>query len=513
MKDIILDWNLVALETLRRSYTVATVHGEGMKPEQPGPVLGARALAITHLAMHDAFFGATDPAHPRYSMGLAVPAPTVAVNEPRFAVSAAAFTALSRLYPAQQPILQAFFALTGAASPANASHSFGVAVAEAILADRDGDPNEKAMTPYVPGSERGKHRVDPDNPAQGFYASDYGERARLFAATQKFGLAAPPFEVSPGVPTPDYKRALEQVKSKGIKPELLATVPSGQRRTADETLMGLFWAYDGAVNLGTPPRLYNQIVRQVAQAQGNTPALNAQLFALVNVALADAGIMAWQQKYAHQFWRPVVGIREQDISMGPGATQGNNPVDPLCDAQWLPLGAPSTNCASLHAKDDGSVVVTKNFTPNFPAYPSGHATFGAAALHVTRLFYGKGGQYSDGNGKVLADPALTDDLFDTLTLVSEECNGVNVELHGTVRPRHMRSFQNGLWQMIRENGLSRVYLGVHWVFDAFLTNKEGVPQLTKTDAAGQPYGGVPLGLLVAENIMKAAGPDRSPRHP
>ena len=62
---------------------------------------------------------------------------------------------------------------------------------------------------------------------------------------------------------------------------------------------------------------YNQkIVREVAlkkpnpsTGNPNTPAENARLFALVNVAMADAGILAWDRNYVHDFWRPVVGIR------------------------------------------------------------------------------------------------------------------------------------------------------------------------------------------------------------
>jgi len=51
----------------------------------------------------------------------------------------------------------------------------------------------------------------------------------------------------------------------------------------------------------------------VAIAKGNT-AQNARLFALVNVAMGDAGILAWDQKYTHELWRPVLG--EHDKSTG-----------------------------------------------------------------------------------------------------------------------------------------------------------------------------------------------------
>ena len=248
----------------------------------------------------------------------------------------------------------------------------------------------------------------------------------------------------------------------------------------DQTLIGIYWGYDGAKGLGTPPRFYNQIVRVIAAARGNTVAENARLFALVNVAMADAGILAWDQKYCHDFWRPVVGIREHDVSMGPTGT-GNNNINNDCHTFWLPLGAPSTNSSA------------KNFTPPFPAYPSGHATFGAAAFHMTRLFYG----VAPGN-RALDDLAKDLSATTDLEFVSEEFNGVNTDNKGTVRPRHSRNFPNGLWQMIEENGRSRVYLGVHWVFDAFAVTGSGNIDLT------QNVGGVPLGLTIAEDIFNGA---------
>jgi vanadium chloroperoxidase len=249
-------------------------------------------------------------------------------------------------------------------------------------------------------------------------------------------------------------------------------------------LRGIYWGYDGASGLGTPPRLYNQIVREVAMNkpnpnntndEPNTPGQNARLFALVNVAMADAGILAWDQKYIHDLWRPVVGIREHDDSMGPTGV-GNDAIDENCDPFWLPLGAPLTNSTG------------KNFTPPFPAYPSGHATFGAAAFQITRLFYD------------VARDSTQDDLFDDLEFVSDELNGVNKDNKGTVRPRHPRNFQEGLWGMIIQNGYSRVDLGVHWVFDAFAVDN-GQPDLDKRDADGRPFGGVPLGLTIAEDIF------------
>src|SRR5204862_3844958 len=134
-----------------------------------------------------------------------------------------------------------------------------------------------------------------------------------------------------------------------------------------------YWGYDGAAGLGTPPRLYNGIVRRIAIARNNTEAQNARLFALVNVAMADAGILAWDQKYIHDLWRPVVGIREHDASMGMATSAGNNISDD-CDSSWLPLGAPATNSmnpsfvlqSATFPSNQAIVGRFKNFTPPFP---------------------------------------------------------------------------------------------------------------------------------------------------
>ncbi|MDQ3603371.1 MAG: phosphatase PAP2 family protein [Actinomycetota bacterium] len=466
--DPILFWNDVALEANRVSHTNG-------KNERTGPTLSSRALAIVHLAMYDAYAGVINNASnlPPYIGG--TPAPSGASPGP--AVAAAAHETLSKLFPSQRPFFD--LVLAGAGDTSNPGHAFGVAVAQKILADRAGDPDADA-TGYVPSQQRGRHRPDPDNPGQSFHAPFYGAKSKGFAITTRHALQAPPFDDQ------EYREALRQVRYKGVAPELMGTLPDNSRkiepRTVDETLIGIFWGYDGAAGLGTPPRLYNQIVRQVAMAQGNSVAENARLFAFVNVAMADAGILAWDEKYKHDLWRPVVGIREHDKSMGPATTKAENDVSNDCDSSWLPLGAPNTNR------------IGKNVTPNFPAYPSGHATFGAAAFHITRLFYND------------VSKERRDDLFDGLDFVSDELNGANTDNKGTVRPRHLRNFPRGLWQMIEENGRSRVYLGVHWLFDAFMEDQSGDPDLT------QNIGGVPLGLEIAEDIFQAGsgkGPKKS----
>jgi hypothetical protein len=335
----------------------------------------------------------------------------------------------------------------------------------------------------VSSDQRGRHRVDPDNPGQGFHGAFYGAKSKGFAITKRFELAKPPLDNA------EYKKALREVRGRGVQPELMGTLPNNiPKRTADETVIGTFWGYDGVPKLGTPPRFYNQIAREIAMKRSpgsaTTPNIvseNARLFAFINVAMADAGILAWDQKFIHDFWRPVVAIREHDTSFGPGATHAANNLSDDADSQWLPLGAPKSNSLG------------KNFTPPFPAYPSGHATFGAAAFHIIRLFY-----------KVPAGDRKRDNLLSGLQIISDELNGVTSDNKGAIRPRHLREYADGLWQMIEENGRSRVYLGVHWVFDAFAVKANNAPDLDKK-VAGKFIGGVPLGLLIAEDLFQAGG--------
>lgn len=476
--DSILFWNAVALEANRVS------HSDPAKGEQTGPPLSSRALAIVHLAMYDAYAAITGGANfPRYLTAPAtvpVAPPPATPNSPvASAVAGAAHKTLSELYKAQRGYFDDQLSSFDTTDP---YYAFGAAVGDALLMFRAADAGV-GDNGYMVHTGKCRHRVDPDNPGQGYHAPLYGAQTKGFAISTRWGLDQPPCGNT------EYLNALKQVRAKGIMPELTGTLPNAlfnNRRTPDETIIGIYWAYDGANRLGTPPRLYNQIIRLVAMTRSpgssttpNTEGENARLFAFVNAAMADAGILAWEQKYCHDLWRPVLGIREHSQSFGPAATQAeaednfSNDADP----SWLPLGAPKTNDTAL-----------KNFTPPFPAYPSGHATFGAAAFHVTRLFYG-----------VSPGDKSRDDLFDDLSFVSEELNGGNRDNRGTVRPRHVRKFDDGLWQMILENGLSRVYLGVHWVFDAFAAKNHGKPDFTKN------IGGIPLGLNIAEDIFSQNG--------
>jgi hypothetical protein len=492
--DQILFWNDVALEANKISHT----EGGSTHPGVNGPTLSSRALALVHLAMYDACKGTSTSGYfatkPYYH-----PAAVAAVGSTsqEAAIAAAAHSMLSNLYPKLKGLFDEKHA--AAAIPSvnfEAGNIYGSRIAQQIWALRKDDPKD-SDDGFVASLGKGKHRPDPNNPAPN-NAPFYGKNSKSLVVAKRWGLKPPPT-----VGSGDYNNALRQVIGKGIDPKQMGALPSRySKRTAEETLIGIYWGYDGAKKLGTPPRLYNQILRTLALGKDivtgrkTNQEENAELFAMANAAMGDAGILAWEQKYHHNFWRPVLGVREHDDSMGyfsPGAAGG---MDADCDPCWLPLGAPKTN-------EKGS----NDFTPPFPAYPSGHATFGAASLQIARRFYG------------ISDATFEKDtLFDGLEFVSDEFNGVNMDADGTTRAKHHRKFKDGLWQMILENGMSRVFLGVHWYFDAFdvknnafkpgstdgkdLDIKEIKVELDLADpncAVG--IGGVPLGVAIANDIF------------
>jgi len=309
----------------------------------------------------------------------------------------------------------------------------GRRAAEAILRLRAHDGShyteEHVGIEFIPSLEPGWWRPDPISQSPIALGSRWGEVDPFVLRSGDQFRVPPP----PALTSRQYTSAFDEVKAIGGDGIVTPTL-----RSADQTEAGIFWAYDGTPSLCAPPRLYNQIAITIATQKRSNTAEVARLLALVNVAMADAGIAVWESKYHYQFWRPVTGIRESDEGTGPTGDGDGNPAT-IGDPTFSPLGAPASNLTG------------PNFTPPFPAYPSGHAGFGGALFQMLRNFYG------------------TDRI--AFTFVSDEFNGETLDNQGHVRPLRPRSFAS-LSQAEEENGQSRIYLGIHWLFD----KTEGIAQ-------------------------------------
>ena len=133
----------------------------------------------------------------------------------------------------------------------------------------------------------------------------------------------------PALASAAYTAAFDEVRRLGGNGVLAPAA-----RSAEQTRIGIYWCHDGGAWVGFPPRQYNQIAVQLTLARTRDPLDLARLLAMVNVAIADATIAAWDNKYLYDYWRPVTGIREASPGSGPNgcaastATRSASPSRP-----------------------------------------------------------------------------------------------------------------------------------------------------------------------------------------
>ncbi|MFL5342912.1 MAG: FG-GAP-like repeat-containing protein [Gemmataceae bacterium] len=351
------------------------------------PPKASRLMAMVSGAMYDAVNGIVG-GHQAYLPNLPA-APANASADA--AAAAAAHLILSREVPAQQALfdtmLQAELGVVTDGSARDAGAAYGRTVAEAMLSARAHD-GSTTVTPFTPGNAMGDWQPTPTAFAPALLPNWANLQPFTMTSDTQFRPAGPP-----DISSAAFATAYNEVKDYGSA--------TSSVRTADQTQIALFWA-DGAGTV-TPPGHWNEIAQDVAQSRGNSLAENARLFALLNFALADAGIVAWNTKFTsvngNGLFRPITAIREGDTIGNPAITG---------DPTWTPL-------------------IT---TPNFPSYTSGHSTFSSAAASVLTGLYG-------------ATPFISSS--DTLPDVS----------------RAFTSYQAAA----QEAGQSRIYGGIHYQFD------------------------------------------------
>lgn len=208
--------------------------------------------------------------------------------------------------------------------------------------------------------------------------------------------------------SPEFAEEFDMIRKLGSKDSVI--------RTPDQSEIALFWE-DGPWGI-TPPGHFILIAMQVLQDRGLDFLDTARALALLGATQCDASINAWDNKYHYDVIRPETAIRHR-------ADAFNN-VDPRVarDTSWQ------------------SYIPT----PEFPAYTSGHSTFGAAGVELTSLLLGT-------NEVSFSHESPDQVLWPVL--------------------KGKRRYWTNLEQTADENGMSRLYGGVHWKIDHDAAMKAG----------------------------------------
>lgn len=213
------------------------------------------------------------------------------------------------------------------------SRMYGNRVAEAILAWAAGDGYADTRNlPYTPPIGPGHWIPTGSNP---------NPLEPHWGTLRTYALASPD-SCAPAAPTPFS----EEVGSPFYQ-EAMAVYEADLHLTAEQRVIANFWA-DNPRQTGTPPGHSISITRQLVEGRNLADAVEA--YALVGVALGDAFISCWYQKYLHNLERPETYIQR------------------LIDPTWQPLIA----------------------TPPFPEYTSGHSVQSGAANAVLVALFGDG---------------------------------------------------------------------------------------------------------------------------
>lgn len=279
------------------------------------------------------------------------------------------------------------------------SKAYGKKVADVVFEwsrkDREGhesyfrnyDPN------YIPPGGKGKWSPTfPDYLAA--LLPHWGD-VRTFVATKNDRVKDPlPYSESPS--SQIYQEALETY-------HLVNEIKKGN--LYEDKWIADFWSDDCPILTFSPVGRWVSITNQLFKNNSQALDMMLGLYAKLGMALHDAGVRCWGEKYRYNYLRPVDYI--------------HNVVG---DTEWNTLMCP-----------DGS---GRYYTPEFPTYPSGHASFAAAAAEV-----------------------LTQSMGHYYEMIDNSHKGRS-EFIGT--PRRYGSFR----AMAQECGYSRLPIGVHFRMDS-----------------------------------------------
>jgi hypothetical protein len=293
--DAVTDWSEIAVAT-----AAAGKHGASD---------ASRTTALVHAAVFDAV-NAVEARYTPYKVKVSAPAGASA----EAAAVAAAHAVLVRLYPAQKDALAQAYAKSLARHADAAARNDGIAVGEKVGAEMvalrasDGATSPNVYRPVT---------------TPGVYVMT------TLPVSSQWGKVTPwvlerPSQFRPGPPpaltSAEWARDCAEVMDAGGKKSTV--------RTAEQTDIARFWTIVG-------PASWDPVLRAVAAAPGRTLPQNARLFALAEMAAADAYIAVFDAKYTFNFWRPITAIRNADTH-GSGAMMRVPDWEPLVDTPLHP---------------------------------------------------------------------------------------------------------------------------------------------------------------------------------
>lgn len=280
--DAVIDWNTTAWQT-------ATAAG--------GPPIQTRINTITHLAIHDAL----NSIELRYEP-YAGTHPAARGASPDAAIATAAYMTLSITVPSQAAALETTYDtyLAGLTCPAAFPNcvsdgiAVGAAAAEAILALRANDGAATPHAPYAAPLLPGVYQPTAPN----FAAPQFGNwgKVKPFALNRVTQFAAGPSPLM-NLRSGTYRRDLQEVMAVGSA----AVRGAPENVESYESRAARYWAGGGANA--------NAIAQRVVAGRGLDRWQHARLFALMNMAQADASFGLFYGKYQYTFWRPITAIQ------------------------------------------------------------------------------------------------------------------------------------------------------------------------------------------------------------
>ncbi len=241
-------WNRIAIDAAGLDHSPVAPGEARVFGENLGPGRSSRALAIVHIAIFDAV-NAVFGGYKSFT-GVGAPPGPVSLTA---AISQAAHDTLAALYPSQAANFDALLAddlgdIKNKRERANGI-DLGRRAAAAILARKSNDgsahPEPRVGIDHICSDLPGHWRQDPVSLIPLALGAHWGEcHPFVLQSSQQFRIPPPP-----AMDSPAYAAAYDEAKRLGGDGVNTAT-----ERTAEQTFIGTFWAYDGTPSLCAPPK-------------------------------------------------------------------------------------------------------------------------------------------------------------------------------------------------------------------------------------------------------------------